>query len=131
MDKEAPSMMWHDLMLARRQFLEINLSSDCRRLVQFVNDAAGMHQALGFSCAEDMIREGYGLRPEEIKLTVEWLKLKQPQEPISLDAAIQLAKHGWPSTARKKLTKRPRRASRVNSGKAAVGAMTYSLSGQG
>jgi hypothetical protein len=59
--RDVPRANWHDLMLARRQFLEIQLSSDCRHLVEFVNDAKLMFEALGFSSAKQMIREGYGL----------------------------------------------------------------------
>lgn len=85
--QDVPSAKWHDLMLARRTFLTINLSFDCRCLLQFVEDAEQMHDTLGFKSAEAMIRDGYELAPAEIALALEWLKINSPEEPISLDAA--------------------------------------------
>lgn len=90
--RNVPQEKWHDLMLARRQFMEIRLAHDCRCLVEFVNDAALMHSALGFANVEDMIREGYKLRPEEINVAVEWLRLNPPDQPVSLRVAVFLSK---------------------------------------
>lgn len=89
--REVPREKWHDLMLARRYFLEVHLSHDCRCLVEFVNDAAAMYSALGFQNTEDMIRNGYRLEPEEIAVAVEWLRLNPPDEPVSLDGVKALA----------------------------------------
>jgi hypothetical protein len=75
--RDVPRAKWRDLMLARRQFLEIQLSSDCRHLVEFVNDAELMFEALGFSSPKQMIIEGYGLEREEISIAVEWLRLRE------------------------------------------------------
>ena len=92
--RHVPREKWRDLMLARRYFLEVHLSYDCRCLVQFVNDAKEMFGPLGFESAEHMIEEGYGLKPEEIAVAVEWLTLNPPAEPISLDVVKRLAAHG-------------------------------------
>ena len=89
-----PQSKWHDLMLARRSYMNIHLSGDCRYLVEFVNDAKLMFDVLGFANTDDMIRNGYGLQPEEINLAVEWLKLNPPREPVPLDEAVRLGKHG-------------------------------------
>ena len=75
--RDVPRAKWHDLMLARRQFLELQLSSDCRHLVEFVNDAELMFEALGFSSPKQMIIEGYGLELEEINTAVKWLVLRE------------------------------------------------------
>jgi hypothetical protein len=80
-----------DLMLARRHFAEVNVSYDCRCLVQFCDDAAAMHKELGFDTPEAMIRDGYGLEPEEVNLALEWIRLNPPDEPVSLQAAKTLA----------------------------------------
>src|SRR5882672_4071571 len=90
--RHVPRDKWRELMLARRRFLDVRLSHDCRCLVQFVNDAEAMFEVLGFASAEQMIREGYGLEPKEIDIAVEWLKLNQPCEAVSLK--IVLGKHG-------------------------------------
>lgn len=88
--RDVPQGKWRDLMLARRQFMEIRLAHDCRCLVEFVNDAQVMHATLGFASAEAMIHEGYGLEPAEIATAVQWLKLREPDAPVSLNQAIAL-----------------------------------------
>jgi hypothetical protein len=44
-----------------------------------------------------MIRDGYGLKPEEINIAVEWLKLNPPNQPVALDQAVKLGKRGPPA----------------------------------
>ena len=88
--RHVPTDRWRELMLARRRFLEIKLSHDCRCLVQFVNDAKLMFSELGFENPEEMIRDGYGLKPQEIKIAVDWLELNPPTEPIGLETALKL-----------------------------------------
>jgi hypothetical protein len=70
-----PREQWSELMQIRRDFLHVRLSYDCRRLVEFTDDAKLMYSALGFGSVEAMIREGYCLKPEEIAIAVEWLRL--------------------------------------------------------
>jgi hypothetical protein len=53
-----------------------------------------MYAALEFKSVEAMIRDGYGLEPEEIEVAVEWLRLNPPADPISLDTVKSLAKWG-------------------------------------
>jgi hypothetical protein len=53
-----------------------------------------MFEELGFSSVEEMICDGYGLNPEEVEIAVRWLELKPHNEPISLEAAVKLGKHG-------------------------------------
>lgn len=97
-----PREKWHDLMLARRHFMEVNLSHDCRCLVQFVDDAKLMYSELGFANVEEMIREGYQLEAEEISVALEWLRLNPPDQPVSFDTAIKLGKRGRPRNGEKK-----------------------------
>jgi hypothetical protein len=40
-------------------------------------------KTLGFANLEDMIRDGYGLEPEEVGIAVRWLELNPPNEPQS------------------------------------------------
>ncbi|MBV8770801.1 MAG: hypothetical protein JO166_00530 [Deltaproteobacteria bacterium] len=53
-----------------------------------------------------MIANGYGLQPAEVRMAVEWLKIREPDEAISLDKVIKLATHGGvrPSAGRPKST---------------------------
>jgi hypothetical protein len=90
--QDVPKSKWRDLMLARRQFMEINLSYDCRCLVQFVNDAEPMHQVLGFKDAKTMVRDGYKLEPAEVKIALKWLDLNPSDQPVALKVA--LGQHG-------------------------------------
>jgi hypothetical protein len=92
--RDVPQEKWRELMLARRRFCEVALSYDCRCLVQFIADAEQMYRALGFASAEDMVRRGYALEPEEINIALEWLKHNPPDEPLPLDQAVKLGKHG-------------------------------------
>jgi hypothetical protein len=89
--RDVPRDKWRELMRLRRRFMDIHLSHDCRCLVEFVNDAKVMFAELGFASPEAMIRDGYKLEPQEIKVAVEWLTLNPPVEPIALDTTIALA----------------------------------------
>jgi hypothetical protein len=91
--QDVPKEKWRDLMLARKSFMEIRLSHDCRCLVEFVDDAAIMFKELGFASVHDMVREGYDLEPEEIAVAVEWLRLNPDNVPRSLERVQNLA--GW------------------------------------
>lgn len=94
-----PKDRWRDLMLARRQFLDVKVSHDCRCLVEFVDDAKQMFKTLGFSSVEDMIRDGYGLEPEEVAIAVRWLELNPPDDPVPMETAVKLGRHGGPRYA--------------------------------
>jgi hypothetical protein len=77
---------WHLLLIAKRSFLAYRLEYDCRCLIEFCEEAEAVYSDLGFSSAEEMIREGYELDPIEIDLAVAWLRHNQPGEAIGLDA---------------------------------------------
>jgi hypothetical protein len=100
--RDVPREKWRDLMLARRSFLEITLPHDCRCLIELCKDAKQMFEPLGFHSVEHMIREGYGLEPDDINVAVEWLKLNPPAEPVALDQAITLGKWGRPKKGEEK-----------------------------
>jgi len=81
---QTPPARWHDLLLAKRQFLETKLQHDCRCLIEFVEEAEDVWEALDFSSAEEMICEGYELDPIEIDLAVAWLKHNEQDVAIGL-----------------------------------------------
>jgi hypothetical protein len=70
-----------------------SLRHSARPLVQ-------MFAPLGFASADDLVRRGYDLQPEEVRLAVEWLKLNPPNEPMPLD--VVLGKHGRPKKGEEK-----------------------------
>ena len=61
-----PQDKWFDLFQVKRSFLQYNIQSDCRNLLEFVQDAEVMWGPLGFSSSEDMIRNGYELDLQEV-----------------------------------------------------------------
>jgi hypothetical protein len=87
-----PRDQWRNLMIKRRFYLETNLPHDCRCLVEFVADAEQMHAEVGYKTTDEMISDGLGLKPDEIRLAVDWLKLTNPGEPIPVDVAVRLGK---------------------------------------
>lgn len=93
---EVPREKWPFLMRERRDFMHSRLGYDCRCLVEFVDDAKVMFSPLGFVSVEDMIKDGYGLEPEEIGVAVEWLRLNPPNDPVPLQEAILRSKAGRP-----------------------------------
>jgi hypothetical protein len=103
---QVPPEKWRELVDARRRFLEIKLSHDCRCLVEFVNDAEIMFSTLGYSTRDDLIRDGYGLEPAEIDIAVQWLELNPPTQPISLQVVKFLANHGGDRRSKKAMVQR-------------------------
>jgi hypothetical protein len=70
-----PRDKWLDLMRVRRDYMQTRLGYDCRCLFEFVGDAQEMYAELGFKSPDDMIRQGYELSPEMIRLATELLRL--------------------------------------------------------
>ena len=52
----------------------------------------GALKTLGFTNVVAMIRDGYGLEPEEIAVAVEWLKLNPPDEPVPLQSSPKFSR---------------------------------------
>jgi hypothetical protein len=84
-----PTDKWMDLVEQRRYFMARRLNYDCRCLVQFVRDAEQMWQPLGYEGLDDLVRRGYDLEPEEIRLAVRWLELNEPESAVGLPAVLQ------------------------------------------
>lgn len=91
-----PREKWRDLVLVRRGFLASRLPHDCRCLVKFVAEADEVWSELGYKSADDLISRGYELDPAEVRMAVDWLKIRDPEHPISLSTALKLGKHGRP-----------------------------------
>jgi len=87
--REISKDKWRILMQEKKYFLDTYILHDCRSLLDFVQDADEMWEALGFDSAEDMILNGYGLEPEEVKLALKWLELKKPDEAVKYQSAVE------------------------------------------
>jgi hypothetical protein len=92
--RHVPQEQWRSLMLARRQFMEIHLPRDCRRLLEFVEDAEQMCSVCGFASVEQYIRDGLGLDPEQVNWAVDGLRRMEPDEPIPFQHAVEIGKLG-------------------------------------
>jgi hypothetical protein len=82
-------------MQVRRDFLGVNLPHDCRRLLEFVEDAEQMHSPLGFADADDFIKRGLELDP--VAWALNWLRFKKLDEPVPFPHAIERGRElvGW------------------------------------
>lgn len=84
-----PKEKWFALMQEKRTFLKYNILTDCRCLLEFIEDAKLMWDTLGYESAEDMIRNGYELDPAEVDLAISWLKIKAPDEAVAYEQAVK------------------------------------------
>lgn len=86
--REVPQSKWRDLVSKRRDFLARRLGYDCRCLVQFVRDAEEMWEHLEYDSRDHLVRDGYGLEPEEIDLAVRWLQLNEPESAVGIGEVL-------------------------------------------
>jgi hypothetical protein len=82
-----PPEKWADLVLARWGYILHEFTRDCRKLVEWVSDAEELWGPLGYGSADDLIRRGYNLEPEEIRLVARWLELNDPDTEVGLEEA--------------------------------------------
>ncbi len=90
-DKPAdiPVEKWYSLMDVKRSFIDINITYDCRCLLDFLEDVEVMWQELGFSSADDMIENGLKLDPFEVGIAFEWLKFRKPEKAVKYETAVK------------------------------------------
>ena len=84
-----PKNKWFFLFQEKRSFIVTHIAYDCRCLLNFVQDAEIMWQELKFTSAQDMIINGYELDPQEVELALEWLKIKDPDDAVRYEVAVQ------------------------------------------
>ena len=92
--RDVPQGKWFELMQVRRDFLGIHLPYDCRRLLEFVEDAEQMFEPLGFASVEDFIKRGLQLDAQQVAWAVAGLRQMRPDEPIPYAKAVALGQHG-------------------------------------
>jgi hypothetical protein len=90
---DVPVEKWPELVKKRHWHCQVKLTADCRNVSMFVREAEGMWEALGYASADDMIANGYGLDPSEIRLIAEWLEMNAPEEATPLRAVQDAVKH--------------------------------------
>ena len=95
--RQVPQDQWFTLMQVRRSFLAVHLAYDCRRLLEFVEDAEAMAEPLGFANAEDFVRRGLELDPKQVNWALEGLRRLDSNEiksKVKYARAIEIGKHG-------------------------------------
>lgn len=83
------------MVAVKRDFLALRLPHDCRCLLQFIKEAEVMWESLGYASADDLIKNGYKLDPYEVRLAVEWLEIRDPDEAVGFKDVVVAAKKAW------------------------------------
>jgi hypothetical protein len=79
-------------MLARRDYIKVRFGADCRRLVEFLDDAPRMYEACGYDSVEAYIRNGLELEPEEMAHAKLWLEYHRPEAAVGLGEVLTMAR---------------------------------------
>jgi hypothetical protein len=86
---DIPEVRWQELLDQRQAFACYELPRDCRRVVDFVDDADRMYKPLGFRSADELIEKGLKLLPGEARLAAEWLRITMPNHPIPYKLVLE------------------------------------------
>jgi hypothetical protein len=86
---DVPEAQWQELLDQRQAFVRYELPRDCRRVVDFVDDADRMYKPLGFQSADELIEKGLKLLPGEARLAAEWLRITLPDHPIPYKLVLE------------------------------------------
>lgn len=92
--REYEPSRWPEIVRLRRDFIKREITKDCRYLSRFVAEANEIYKACGYSSVEELLRKGYEVDPEEMKLAVAWLDRNDPTEAMPLRTVLELAQHG-------------------------------------
>jgi hypothetical protein len=92
---DTPREQWPALLRERRMYIETQFEYDCRCIVQYLAEAEEFHEELGYESADDMIQQELLIRPEWVRIAVDWLTQQDRPDPVpqsELNAAIEIAK---------------------------------------
>jgi Arc/MetJ-type ribon-helix-helix transcriptional regulator len=119
---DAPRERWADILSQRRLYIETQFEYDCRCIVQYLAEAEQFHSELGYGSADEMLRKELLIRPEWVRIAVEWLTQQERPQPVTKAeadvAVVELRKRG-----------RPKKEERENLEKGSVA--TFSEPGRG
>ncbi len=92
---DTPRDQWPALLRERRMYIETQFEYDCRCIVQYLAEAEEFHKELGYDSADQMIQEELLIRPEWVRIAVDWLKQEQRPEPVTKsEVEFALGSHG-------------------------------------
>lgn len=80
---DTPRAQWPALLRERRMYIETQFEYDCRCIVQYLDEANEFHAELGYDSADEMIQQELLIKPEWVRIAVEWLNQEQRVEPVT------------------------------------------------
>ena len=92
---DTPREQWPALLRERRMYIETQFEYDCRCIVQYLAEAEDFYEELGYESADQMIQQELLIRPEWVRIAVDWLTQQDRPDPVpqsKLNAAIEIAK---------------------------------------
>jgi hypothetical protein len=94
---DTPREQWPALLRERRMYIETQFEYDCRCIVQYLAEAEDFYQELGYDSADQMIHEELLIKPEWVRIAVDWLKQEQRPEPVTKsEVELALRRQGRP-----------------------------------
>lgn len=92
---DTPRAQWSALLRERRMYIETQFEYDCRCIVQYLDEANEFHTELGYDSADEMIQQELLIKPEWVRIAVEWLNQEQRIEPVTkAEVEAALGSHG-------------------------------------
>ena len=92
---DTPREQWPALLRERRMYIETQFEYDCRCIVQYLAEAEEFHAELGYDSADDMIQQELLIRPEWVRIAVDWLTQQDRPEPVTkAEVEVALQSHG-------------------------------------
>lgn len=94
---DTPREQWPALLRERRMYIETQFEYDCRCIVQYLAEAEDFFEELGYDSADQMIQEELLIKPEWVRIAVDWLKQEQRPEPVTkIEIEVALRRQGRP-----------------------------------
>ena len=92
---DTPRDKWPALLRERRLYMETQFEYDCRCIVQYLDEAEEFHAELGYDSANEMIEQELLIKPEWVRIAVDWLRQQQRPEPVTKqEIEVALGSHG-------------------------------------
>lgn len=92
---DTPRAQWPALLRERRMYIETQFEYDCRCIVQYLDEANEFYVELGYDSADEMIQQELLIKPEWVRIAVEWLNQEQRVEPVTkAEVEAALGTHG-------------------------------------
>ena len=92
---DTPRAQWPALLRERRMYIETQFEYDCRCIVQYLDEANEFYTELGYDSADEMIQQELLIKPEWVRIAVEWLNQEQRIEPVTkAEVEAALGSHG-------------------------------------